>query len=175
MFCYQKNTLQQERLEKLFRKIKVIYGALPPQMVWLGNIEADYLEDFLKSVLRMVHHPHINPDFFGFIRLHVAYKEDYKYCKMFNTKLLLSKGFLQEQLNLAIKNISDIPFEQNYQLLAQFALKSIYQSTHVHCHDFDILYKQGWNQKDVFDAIEHTGTIFRNGRILTAYSKKESL
>ena len=27
-------------------------------------------------------------------------------------------------------------------------------------------------EKDVFDAVEHAGTIFRNGRILTAYSIK---
>jgi hypothetical protein len=39
--------------------------------------------------------------------------------------------------------------------------------------DFELLYGMGWSQKDVFDAIDRAGTIFRNGRILTAYSTKD--
>ena len=41
MFMFQKNEAQKERLERLFKKINVLYGSLPPQMEFLGNIEAD--------------------------------------------------------------------------------------------------------------------------------------
>ncbi len=173
MFYFQKNEAQQEKLQKIFRKIKVLYGEIPPQMELLGNIDVEYLEDFLKSIIRVVKHPNIEPDFFGFLRLHVAFKENYIYCKEFNTKLLLSKNYTNEQLENAVDNISNIPFDQKHQILAHFALKSIYQSPLFNQEDFEILYQQGWSQKDVFDAIEHTGTIFRNGRILTAYTQKE--
>ena len=72
MFMVQKNTAQKERLDKIYRRVRAIYGELPPQMEFLGNIDADYLEDFLKSVLRLMKHPNIKLDIFAFIRLNIA-------------------------------------------------------------------------------------------------------
>jgi len=54
----QKNEAQKEHLEKIFKKVKLVYGVVPPQMEFLGNIDADYLEDFLKAAIRIVKHPH---------------------------------------------------------------------------------------------------------------------
>ncbi len=172
MFIYQKNESQKERLSKLYRKVKFIYGNVPPQMELLGNIEADYLEDFVKAVLRIAKHPHINPDLFGFIRLFIAYREGYDYCKAYNTEFLLSKEYTQEQLDNCILDISNIPFDSNHQVLASHAIKAIYNSKAISSEDFELLNSMGWNQRDIFDAIEHAGTIFRNGRILTAYTRR---
>jgi len=172
MFMVQKNEAQKERLTKILKKVKLVYGAVPPQMEFLGNIDVDYLEDFLKAAIRIVKHPHINPDLFGFIRLHVAFKEEYPYCKIFNTKMLLAKGYMQAQLDAVIADISTVPFDDKHQVLALHAIKAIYESKAFTQSDFDALYAKGWTQKDVFDAIEHAGTIFRNGRILTTYAFK---
>jgi len=172
MFMVQKNELQKERLAKILKKVKVVYGVVPPQMEFLGNIEVDYLEEFLNAVVRMVKHPHIEPDLFGFIRLHIAYKEEYPYCKIFNTKMLLAKGYTQEQLDTVIEDISVVPFNDAHQHLATYAIKAIYESKTCTQCNFDALYAMGWTQKDVFDAIEHAGNIFRNGRILTTYAMK---
>ena len=172
MFMVQKNESQQERLEKILKKVKVVYGVVPPQMEFLGNIEADYLEEFLNVAVRIAKHPNIDFNLFGFIRLHVAFKEDYPYCKMFNSKMLLAKGYTQEQLDEVIEDISTVPFDDKHQTLALYAIKAIYESKSFSQEDFDNLYTMGWTQKDVFDAIEHAGTIFRNGRILTSYASK---
>jgi len=168
----QKNVAQEERLEKLYKKIKVVYGTVPPQMIFLGNIEADYLEAFLVTILRIAKHPHIDPNLFTFLRLHIAFKESYAYCKMFNTKMLDSKGYTKVLQDEVIANISNVPFDEKHKALAEFAIKSIYQSSHCVQSDFDLLYAMGWSQKDVFDAIEHSATLLKNGRILTTYSQK---
>ncbi len=173
MFMSQPDHTQHEKLKKLYKKVTIFYGEIPPQIEFLGNIDPDYLEDFLKSVRRIAMHPHIDPDFFSFIRLFVAFKEDYDYCKMFNTKLLLSRGYDQALLHEVVKNIDTIPLDDRHKALAHFALKAIYDSRNCTRSDFDALYAQDWTQKDVFDAIEHAGTIFRNGRILTAYAVKD--
>jgi hypothetical protein len=173
MFMVQKNEAQKEQLEKILKKIKVIYGAIPPQMEFLGNIEVDYLKMFLTAVLRIAKHPHIEPDLFAFIRLHIAFKEDYPYCKMFNTKILLAKGYTQKQLNDVITDIASVPFNEKHQILAIKSIKAIYGSKLFSKEDFDQLYNLGWTQKDVFDVIDHAGTIFRNGRILTTYAIKD--
>ncbi len=140
----------------------------------MGNIDAMYLEEFMVQVLRIVKHPHIDSDLFGFIRLYIAFKEGYTYCKAYNTKFLLAKRYTQIQLNETIENIAKVPFDEKHQALAEFAIKVIYESKQCRQDDFDILYAMGWSQKDVFDAVEHAGAILRNGRILTAYSIKES-
>ena len=168
----QKNEAQKERLDKIFRKVKVVYGVVPPQMKFLGNIDADYLEKFLTTALRIVKHPNIEPNLFGFIRLHIAFKEDYAYCKMFNTQLLLAKGYGQNVLDDVVANITNVPFDKRHQALVTHALNAIYHGDALGQSDFDVLYEMGWSQKDVFDVIEHAGTIFRNGRILRAYIKK---
>ncbi len=171
MFYYKENLVQKEKLKRLLRKVKVIYREVPPQMELLGNIDAGYLEDFLKMVLKVTRHPNINQDLFSFLRLHIAFKENYIYCKAFNMKMLLTK-YPQELLDSAIENIETIPLNSNHIALAKLALKVIYNSLEVTKEDFDNLYNSGWSQKDVFDVIEHAGTLFRNGRILNAYLVK---
>jgi len=173
MFMYQKNEVQKEKLEKLFKKVEAIYGNVVPQMEFLGNMDVGYLEDFLKEVMRLVKHPNIDFDLFAFIRLHIAFKEDYTYCKAFNTKLLLGRGFTQLQLDSAVINIEIIPFDKKHQALATFAIKSMYESHLCIASDFEELYSMGWSQRDVFDAVSHAGMILKNGRILMAYSKKD--
>jgi alkylhydroperoxidase/carboxymuconolactone decarboxylase family protein YurZ len=172
MFMVKPNVAQQKKLQKIYKSVSVVYGEVPLQMAFLGNIDAGYLEDFLKGVLRIAKHPHIDPDLFSFLRLHVAFHEAYAYCKAFNTALLQKRGYAQEVLDRVIEDIGAVPLDESHRQLARFALKAIYESRTCTQADFDALYALGWSQKDVFDAIEHAGSIFRNGRILTAYTAK---
>ena len=172
MFMIKKNEAQAEQVEKLLKRVKALYGEVPPQMEFLGNIEVEYLEDFLKMVMRIVKHPHINPDFFGFLRLHIAFKEEYAYCKMYNTKFLLAKGYNEKQLDSVIIDVTTLPLDERHQALAKHAIRAIYESNIIKKADFENLYAIGWSQKDVFDAVEHAATLLKNGRILTTYSEK---
>ena len=172
MFMVQKNEAQKERLEKLHKIVTKMFGSVPANMEFIGNIDADYLEDFLKMAGRIQRHKNINPNLFAFLRLHVAFKEDYAFCKIMNTKLLLSKGYSQEQLDGVVRDITLVPFNEQHKALVAHALKAFYNSKELTQNDFDALYKMGWTQKDVFDAIQHLGTLFRNGRIMMAYAKK---
>ena len=171
MFYYKENIEQKEKIEKLFRMVKALYGDIPPQMEFLGNIDANYLEDFLKMVAKITRHPNINSDLFTFLRLHVAFKENYIYCKAFNTKMLLV-NYTQDVLDNAVEDIESIPLDSKHKELAKLAIKAVYSSLSVTSKDFDNLFTLGWSQKDIFDCIEHAGTILRNGRILNAYMEK---
>ena len=173
MFMVQKNEAQKECLDKMYRLITAMFGTVPENMEFLGNIEAEYLEDFLKAVKRVQKHKNIDSDLFAFLRLNIAFKEEYAFCKMFNSQFLLNKGYEQKLLDEVIDNISSVPFDERHKALASHAIKALYESREVTQNDFDTLYKMGWSQKDVFDAIEHSGTLFRNGRIMMAYMKKD--
>ncbi len=170
MFYVQSNHDQADQLKRLLRKVKVIYGNVPPQMEFLDSIDTEYLEEFLYNALRIAKHPHIEPSLFGFLRLHVACREGYAYCKQFNTQFLLAKGYEQSQLDAAIEDIAAVPFDERHQALAVFAMRAIYEGGDIGADDFEALKAMGWSQKDIFDAVAHTGDILKNGRILTAYS-----
>ena len=169
MFYVQPNPDQADQLKRLLRKVKVIYGNVPLQMEFLGNIDTEYLEEFLHNALRIARHPHVDPSLFGFLRLHVAYREGYTYCKQFNTQFLLAKGYEQSQLDAGIENIAAVPFDERHQALVTFAMRAIYEGRDIGSDDFDALKAMGWSQKDIFDVVAHTGDILKNGRILTAY------
>ena len=173
MFMVKENEAQRERLKKIFRRVEALYGTVPPQMQFLGNIEADYLEEFLTAALRLARHPHIKFDLFTFLRLHIAFREGYVYCKAYNTTMLKQKGYTEEIIKAVVEDIASVPLDVDHQALVSFAIKAIYESAQCDQEDLERLYTMGWSQKDVFDAVEHAGTLFRNGRILTAYALKE--
>jgi len=172
MFMVTPNTAQAERLHKIFRRIKAIYGTIPVQMEFLGAIDADYLEDFITNVVRITRHPHIHPDLFAFLRLHTAYRENYAFCKQYNTDFLLAKGYTQDQLDAAITDIATVPFDARHQALARHAIRSIFEPETITQTTLDALTEMDWTQKDIFDVVSHTGDLLKNGRILTAYTYK---
>ena len=174
MFMVTPNTAQADRLKKIFRRVKAIYGTIPAQMEFLGNIDAQYLEAFIANVVRIARHPNIEPDLFGFLRLHTAWREDYAFCKQFNSDLLLTRGYTQEQLDAAIADIATVPFDSRHQALAVHAIRSIFEPQTITQESLDTLMAMGWTQKDIFDALSHTGDLLKNGRILTAYTSKEA-
>ena len=170
MFMVKENLVQKEKLEKLYKIVKKLFGFVPPQTKLLGNIEADYLEDYITMVMRIIKQKRINRELFTFLRLHMAFKENYDFCKNYNTDILLKNGYKQKLLNGVIKDIKNVPFDKEHKALAKFALKAIYKPKECKKEDFEKLYNLGWNQKEVFDVVEHIGALLKNGRILEAYS-----
>jgi hypothetical protein len=166
------NTAQADHLKKSLRRVRAIYGSIPAQMEFLGNIDAEYLDDFVTNIIRTARHPNIHFDLFGFLRLHIAFHEDYAFCKQYNTEMLLAQDYTQEQLDAAIDNIATVPFDGRHQALAAHAIRAILEPHTITQSDLDRLYEMAWSQKDVFDAISHTGDLFKNGRILEAYTAK---
>ncbi len=173
MFIKISNQAQEVELKEVHLKIKKLFGTVPPNFELIGNIDVNILKDFLSYISKLIDHKTINPDYFGFLRLFIANQEDFKYCIRFNIKLLQSKNYEIEVINNSRLDLSKIPFDEKHKLLAIKSIKAIFDSKNFKQSDFNELYEIGWNDKDIFDSIEHTGFMLRNGRILTAYSTKK--
>ena len=119
-----------------------------------------------------MNHKTINPDYFAFLRLFITHQENFKYCIRFNTMLLKNRNYEDKIIDDFINDLSKIPFNNKHKLLAIKSIKAIFDSKNFLQSDFDELYKIGWNDKEIFDSIEHAGFMLKNGRILTAYSTK---
>jgi len=172
MFIQINNNEQTVQLEKLNIKIKKLFGTVPPHLKLMGQIDVNILKDFLLYVSKLMTHKTINPDYFSFLRLYIAHQENFKYCINFNTLLLQKRNYSLEVINQTKLDLTKIPFDEKHKLLLIKSIKAIFDSKNFNQNDFNELYNIGWNDKDIFDSIEHAGFLLKNGRILTTYSVK---
>ena len=168
MFIYQPSFSKETK--NTLDKIKNVFGVLPPHWELLASIAPKRFEMFMQEINYLLNHPTINPDLFAMLRLHVANKENFSYCKSFNTKLLLSKGYDKTAIKELQENIGTIPLDDRHKLLAQKAVKAIYHPTKFTIEDIKALQNRSWSDSDIYDAIDHAAFLFKFARIIQAYS-----
>ncbi len=156
------------RSQELIKSSVEIFGVMPPHWELFAKLNPTRFEMFLKEIEYLLSHPNINPDFFAMVRLFVANKEGFEYCKKFNTKLLLAKGFSKHDLK-SIKEDFQIPLDQKHQILADGVKKALYAPKNFTNDNIDLLKKEGWSDSDIFDAIDHGAFLFKFSKILKAY------
>ena len=169
MFIYQPSLSKE--LEYTLGKIKNLFGVIPPHWELLAFIAPKRFEMFIVEIKYLLNHPNINPDFFAMLRLHVANKAGFSYCKSFNTKLLLAKGYDKTSIKELKEDIGLIPLDNRHKFLAQKAIKAMYQPKEFTLKDIDELKDLSWSDSDIYDAIDHAGFLFKFARIIKAYSK----
>ncbi len=159
-------------LSIMIKKLNKAFGTIPPHFKLLGVIDPDTLEETLRYLFKLMNHKRINPDLFTFIRYRVAKIEGYDYCINFNHSILKAKGYSEENISKAGKDISKLPLESKEQILASKAIKAIYRPKDFNKNDLSNLYDLGWNNKDIFEVINHAGFLLKNGRIISCYLNK---
>ncbi len=96
------------------------------------QLHATYmLEDmdcFINPMKLTRNHPEIPLLWFVLMRLYVAYKDDFPYCKALNEMMLEKFGIDNETKNAYIKDINKAPLKDKEILLLKKAIKSIYDS-----------------------------------------------
>ena len=168
MFIYQSSFSKETK--QTLDKIKNLFDVLPPHWELLDSIAPKRFEMFMQEINYLLNHPNINPDLFAMLRLHVANKENFSYCKSFNTKLLLSKGYDKTAIKELQENIGTIPLDDRHKLLAQKAVKAMYQPTKFTIEDIKALQNTSWSDSDIYDAIDHAAFLFKFARIIQAYN-----
>ena len=166
MFIYEPDT--SARSKELIKNSEKIFGVMPPHWELYAKLNPTRFEMFIKEIGYLLNHPHISPDFFAMIRLYVANCEEFGYCKSFNTKLLLVRGYSRDVLT-QIKSDFILPLDHKHQILADGVKKAIFDPDNFTKEDIDLLHKDGWSDGDIFDAIDHGAFLFKFSKILRAY------
>lgn len=168
MFIYSPEVmpLTQEKIDT----VKTEFGVIPAHWELLATINPARFEMFIDEIRYLQQHPHIKPDFFAFLRLFIATKEGFSYCKSFNTKLLLAKGYDKNVLKELKEDIANIPFDEAHRMLAQKVEKALYDPGDFRHDDIALLTRYGWNDADIYDAIDHGAFLFKFSRLIKAYS-----
>lgn len=147
------------------------FGNIPPHFALLATVNPKRFELFIQEVLYLADHEHIDPDLFAFLRLYIASREGFSYCLAFNTKMLLAKKYSSEALKSIQENFSNLPLNDRHVLLGEKALKAIYNAEEFSVNDVEELQGEGWTEGDIFDAIDHAAFLFKNARVIKAYTR----
>ncbi len=167
MFIYQPKGTKES--QPLIDTVKEQFGMMPPHWELLAKMNPLRFEMFMKEIEYLLNHPHIHPDFFAFLRLYVANKEGFAYCKSLNTKLLLAKGYGKQELKSFMEDITKIPMDEKHQALAKTVFLALYKNEAFDVATIDALKAFGWSDGDIYDAIDHGAFLFKFSRILKAY------
>lgn len=160
-----------DKAKKVLSVIEKKIGFIPIHFELLANLNLKKFKLFMQELSYIQNLKDINKDFFVFIRLYVAFKENFEYCKVFNKKLLLSLNYTNEQINSVINDISNIPLDNKHKSLAIASIKAIYEYKNFTNEDINNLKNLNWSDEYIYAAIDHTAMLFKNARILRAYLK----
>ncbi len=167
MFIYKPDgTLESQSLKD---RVKEKFGMMPPHWELLVQMNPKRFEMFMDEIGYLLNHPHIHPDFFAFIRLYIASKEGFSYCKSFNTKLLLARGYDKKVLQAYKYDIYTLPLDEKHQALMVGVMKAMFEPDDFSAQDIKSLKVYGWSDGDIYDAIDHGAFLFKFSRILKAY------
>jgi len=166
MFILQKEPCREAQvyLKVLQKKM----GQLPPHFEFFATVNFKRFKMFIEELNYITNHPAIDKDFFTFIRYYIASTNNFSYCIKLNSKLLLSSGYSKENLKNVIEKKS-LPLDSKFTTLFQKAIKAI-EKPHLFCKDdLQELYKLGFSDNDIWDAIDHASFLFKYYKILSAY------
>ncbi len=164
------NKINIDKRNTAFSQFRRIFGKVPPHLELVGNINPELLSDFLKYNMGLLKNKKFHRDYFIFIRLHTALKQNYEYCIDFNSSLLMEAGY-DKYLIEKLDDIDNFPVDDSLKLLAKKSYKAIFDSVEFGETDLQELYDSGWEIAEIYQVIDHIGLLEKNRRIIKAFLK----
>ena len=158
--------------DRLLKKVRIIFGEIPKHYEFLGNIDSNELDIFLKEIFKILKQKNISKEYFTFLRLYIANKKGFDYCIDFNTKLLKNIGYDNTVIEKSKSDIKYFPLTDKEILLAQKSIKAIFDSKNFTDADIKMLKEIGFSDKEIFTSINHGAYLLKNAPIIAAYLKK---
>ena len=160
MFIVESNPNQE--IQIVLRRIKQKLGFVPPHFELYATINPQRFMMFLEEINYISNHKHINPDFFIFLRYHIAKKYNFTYCYKFNEEMLKAKGYSE---------FESLPLDEKHQQLFSVVMETMETPEEFSALKIENLKELGWSDADIFDALDHGAFLFKFSKILRAYGK----
>ena len=170
MFMIEPNP--NKEMKVLLRGIRQKIGQVPPHWELFATINPTRFKMFLEEINYLTSHPHILSDFFTLLRYTIAVDNDFTYCINLNRASLLAKGYTLEQLHELEGTQKILPLDDRHQALFDAVIKAVYKPEDFTVEMINALKILGWNDADIFDAVDHGAFLFRASKVLKAYSSK---
>lgn len=169
MFIVELNP--NESVRALLAPIEQKMGGVPEHLQLLATVNPKRLQMFMQEIFYLSTHERINPLLFVFIRFYVATKEGFSYCERLNKSLLLKAG-INMSMEIDLESFWEkLPFDDAHKLLAKKAELAVWEPERFTQEDINMLLSHNWQHSDIYDAIDHMAFLFKNAKIIKAYSR----
>jgi uncharacterized peroxidase-related enzyme len=153
----------------IYEQIKAAFGGVPNVMsIWSAS------PYFLKQQFEMIgyymQHPKLSGALLACIRMLVSQDTHCEYCVGMNAGMLINMmGWTPEQVAAlqADPTAANLPEREKAMLL--LVLKAVHDSTGVAASDLDALRVMGWDDSDIFDAVNHGARMVAGDIILNTF------
>jgi len=162
------------KLQEVYAELEAMLGSIMPHVQLHATHALEDMKCFTDPMKLSRKHPEIPLVWFALMRLYVAVRDDFPYCKALNRKMLLGLGVEETTLERYLGNIDEAPLDKRLILLLKKAIKSIYDSHHFDREDFEELYHAGFTDKTIYDAIVYSTGFSGIARRLNTYLVKET-
>ena len=169
MFMIEPNPNNEMKI--LLRGIRQKLGHVPPHFELFATINPVRFKMFLEEINYLTNHPHIQSNFFTFLRYTIATDNGFTYCINLNKAFLLAKGYTLEHLHSLEGTQKTLPLDERHQALFDAVMKAVYTPEAFTVEVIESLKILDWSDADIFDALDHGAFLFRFSKILKAYSK----
>ena len=161
-------------LREMYDRIDAMLGSVPPHIQIHATHMPDAMESYIQTMQMTRNHPQIPLEWFALLRLSVARREDFPYCRTLNEMMLHGMGYDDEVLGAFFAGRTDAPLDTPLRLLYDKALKSIYDSSRFDQRDFDALYAAAFSDTTIYESIEYATWFSGVARKLNVYRVKSS-
>lgn len=140
---------------EIYGQVEQAMGRLPNAMR-LYSASPDALAAQWQNIGYYFQHPTLSFPLLASIRMLVSQDNECTYCIGLNEAMLIERaGFTPEQIAAAKRNPADIPLPEKDKALLLLTLKATRTPKAISVADLDALRALGWNDRDLFDAVNH--------------------
>lgn len=140
-------------LKTIYEMTQNRYGFVP-NAVKMQSINSDTIKFYAGMSKYFAQESFLSDQFRMFTNEIIARKDNCAYCISLMDSFLLNKfGLTKEQLNEIKSDPSKTPLEKKELTLLEFVLKVLKDSNSTTKEDIQSLYTLGYNDKEIFDAI----------------------
>lgn len=143
---------QEDRVNQVFAGIKERLGFIPDGLRLYG-ISPTLLETFVGNVGYFMGETNLPPALTATIRYLGSAQAGCQFCVDMNESFLLQQGFKLDDIRAARSNPDKAPLDDKQRTLLKLALKAVNEPETVNASDIDTARKQGWTDRDIFDAV----------------------
>ena len=161
------------KLKETYDELKSMFNSIMPHIQLHATYALEDMKCFTDPMKLTRNHPKIPLIWFALMRLYVAYRDNFPYCKTLNRKMLLELGVKETEIEEFLNNVDKAPLDNSLLLLLKKAIKSIYDSHNFNKEDFKELYQAGFSDKTIYKAITYSTGFAGVARRLNTYLVKE--
>ena len=140
---------------QVYREIEQLFGSVPNSFRLMSS-SPELLSQQWQQIKYYMQHPTLSFPLLAMIRMLVSQENECEYCIGMNASMLIHRaGLTPEQVAATKKNPADAPLSDKDKAMLLLVLKATKTPKAVTAQDLDNLRKQGWQDGDILDAVQH--------------------